>query len=412
MTHRWIERHVRTDREGQTLAMVAVMLVVLLALLSLGIDLGMAYTARVHAQRAADAAALAGASVFMEHPLRADYEAEIQRRAREYAGRNYVHTRLVSSGYDPGDGSLSVDDNEVAVQILFDEYKVRVWVTREGIRTWFARFIGTDEVTVRAMAAAAVINAGVTECVKPWVIVDTYLRNDGGVPSEGEKYDQDLHWYKRSGSQCDGAATGFGSNTQRNPYCDFGHQLTIKSNDPQDEAVPEPGIFMPIRLAPSEGQEECTKGGGGGGAAGAASYRRNICGCNATPLGIGDTVWTQTGNMVGPTIQGIEELLGKDPTARFVESMDPAPGYVYSELGDGSPRLVTVALISPDEIVKSGHQALTIANFGRYFLEEVWEENEKGVREAKIRGRFLYWVNGTAEGETASPLTKMLRLVE
>src|SRR5437016_14185801 len=53
---------------GSVIVMVALTLVVLLGFLALGIDLGMLFAARTDAQRAADAAALSGASAFVDTP--------------------------------------------------------------------------------------------------------------------------------------------------------------------------------------------------------------------------------------------------------------------------------------------------------------------------------------------------------
>lgn len=50
-----------THRKGQVLVFSAVSLTALLAIVALGVDLGMLYTARAEAQRSADAIALAGA---------------------------------------------------------------------------------------------------------------------------------------------------------------------------------------------------------------------------------------------------------------------------------------------------------------------------------------------------------------
>src|SRR5579884_3664034 len=51
---------------GASLVLVAAVLVALLAAASLAVDLGLLYVARSQAQRAADAAALAGASAFVD----------------------------------------------------------------------------------------------------------------------------------------------------------------------------------------------------------------------------------------------------------------------------------------------------------------------------------------------------------
>ncbi|PYO65688.1 MAG: pilus assembly protein TadE, partial [Gemmatimonadetes bacterium] len=68
---------------GSVIVIVALTLLVLLCFLALGIDLGMLYTARTDAQRAADAAALAGASAFVDNP-RAAAVAPATARATEY----------------------------------------------------------------------------------------------------------------------------------------------------------------------------------------------------------------------------------------------------------------------------------------------------------------------------------------
>ena len=57
----------RSDQRGSVMVVVAMSMTALLAMLALGIDLGALFNARSEAQRAADAAALAGASALLEH---------------------------------------------------------------------------------------------------------------------------------------------------------------------------------------------------------------------------------------------------------------------------------------------------------------------------------------------------------
>ena len=54
-------RHVLRGREGQTIVLVAVFMLALLAILALAIDVGHVYAERRRMQNAADAGALAGA---------------------------------------------------------------------------------------------------------------------------------------------------------------------------------------------------------------------------------------------------------------------------------------------------------------------------------------------------------------
>ena len=55
-------------QEGYTLVVIAALITVFLGFTALSVDVGMLYSARASAQKAADAAALAGAFVFITHP--------------------------------------------------------------------------------------------------------------------------------------------------------------------------------------------------------------------------------------------------------------------------------------------------------------------------------------------------------
>jgi hypothetical protein len=380
---------IRSDREGQTLAIVAVSMVALLAMMSLGIDLGMAYTARAEAQRVADSAALAGASVFLDIPEPVDPKAAAEARAREYASRNVVRNRPVHPTED------------VTVWVLLNEEKVRVRIERRGLPTWFARFIGQDNLTVSAIAAAQAIAQGTTDCLKPWAVVDAFLRKVTNEPPDpDEPYNEADHHYEPATARC-GGGTGYGAETLRGD-CDFGLEFIIKSNNPNDPAVPTPGLFMPIRLPADKNQGECLQGGGG-------PYQRNICACNNTAISIGDLVPTEPGNMSGPTLKGVEDLVNQDPDAYW----DPEEGMV-SELGKGSPRLAKMLLIRPDAIKGSGMDYWEVQGFGQFFIEEFWEEGKGNDKEAYVKGRFMYYMSGTdgGQGTATSPLIKTLRLVE
>ena len=56
------------EQDGYILASTAMLLVVLLGFVAVGVDLGVLFSARTAAQRAADAAALAGAFTFIVDP--------------------------------------------------------------------------------------------------------------------------------------------------------------------------------------------------------------------------------------------------------------------------------------------------------------------------------------------------------
>ena len=56
------------------------------------------------------------------------------------------------------------------------------------------------------------------------------------------------------------------------------------------------------------------------GGTGGNDYRDNITDCNGTPVQIGDMLPIETGNMIGPTQHGMEDLIALDPSAHW----DPA----------------------------------------------------------------------------------------
>lgn len=398
------------QREGSVLAIVAVMLVALLAVVALAVDLGMAYTARAEAQRMADAAALAGASAYLDHLNPTDAVADVRQRAYDYVARNTVRNQNVDSAQD------------VNVEVVPSMQRVRVWVQRRDLGTWFARFLGIDRMTVNAAATAQALTAGGAKCLKPWALMDLWNETTSDTDQdrwwdEGESWEYDAtsgDTYQRTsaiGENAAGnpnAATGYGSafrNEHTNYKNDWGRRIHIKAPDPNAEYVPNPGTFLPWRVGPDD--------------SGGADYRWNIANCNLTTifLGDGDPSTTEdqypieTGNMVGPTFQGVRDLIAQDPTAQWNETVK-TDGTITGEItgsqfpGLESPRVIKVAMIDPYQLVTSGMQTVEFTNFALLFLEDMPAMHDD------VTARFLYYVDGSAVGSTTSPLVKIIRLVE
>lgn len=402
----------RVDRAGAALPLVAVMLLGILAVLSLAIDLGMAYTARTEAQRVADAAALAGASAYLDHVDPYTAGADVEARAKEYAAINTVRNQPVDTV------------NDLSVEFLPAESAVRVAVWRRGLPTWFARLLGIDELTVSAVAAAAAVNAGAAKCVRPWAIMDMWEENGGengcgqdalcdGWWDEGEEwtFDPTQDVYEQAQEIGDPNATGYGSAARDGVggiTNDRGRQITIKAQDPNSEFVVNPGTFLPWQMPD----------GDGGYMTGAADYRTNIETCNEQPVFLSDDASDpdgmyeyplEFGNMVGPTFQGVRELIQQDPGAYWDPSGSGSiQGSDYPGLD--SPRVIIVGLVDPEQLIGSGSERPTdvrFNNFAMLFLEE------QAGTQAPVVARFLYYVNGAGDtGPATGPLVKTLRLIE
>jgi hypothetical protein len=405
----------RVDNErGATLVLVALAMFGLLGVAALAVDAAAAFAWRTEAQKIADASALAGGSAFMDvHPAAVAVQ-PAQDRAYEYALQHTIKGE-------------AVDSSEVTVVVIPDSLKVRVGINRTGLPTWFARIFGVRSVDIGAIAAAQAETADAARCLKPIAVPDAWFDDDDdtdgdNVWDDGEAWDFDpdqADYYKRYDPQDTSLppATGYGSSL-RGSDRDWGRPMQLKAQNPQSEFNPEPGIFLPWRLPLDDSQEACSTGGGGGGAPGAATYRQNLCTCNDSQIELFQPYDLQPGNMVGPTFQGIDELIDQDPTARWDENVivDGRRGGVVRPNGSGgstvvgtaSPRVVKMALFDPTQINTSGMQTIEFNNFALFFIEE------QANNQAPVQGRFMYFVGGegTGDGEGDGTLVRYLRLVE
>jgi hypothetical protein len=261
------------DERGSTSVIVALTITGLMALLALAIDLGALFNARAEAQRAADAAALAGASAFLEFQQENARSVAVE-RAMSFATSNDIRGRRIA----PEDVTISVN---------LDSSTVRAHVRRNDVPTWFARLIGLDAVNVGAEATAWAGPAGAAQCVKPFAVPDmwderTQDLNNNRIWDEGERWRYEPENgdryvpYTGPGSSSD--ATGYGG-SWRDGYADaqgrrytgdYGRRITIKVTDPRDAY--QPSFFLPWVLPPDPNQAACgsfaSRGGGGGGNAG------------------------------------------------------------------------------------------------------------------------------------------------
>jgi hypothetical protein len=433
MTNRF-PRWVRSDRDGQTLAIVAVSMVALLALLSLGIDLGMAYTARAEAQRVADATALAGASAFLDHIKPADAVGDARARAEEYAEMNFVRNRRVVA-----------DEPEVMIWVIPDSQKVRARVQRTGLPVWFARLIGRTELTVSAIAAAHAVAAGSHSCVKPFAIPDRWEENSGDdfnndsimnfdnrIPCSGQgptqgcqvnevwTFDEaagDVYRPASDTTIASTSATSWGSQWLDPTGRDAGARLLISPQYALQTG--DPGWYQYWQM-PESGSTCPSKG--------TNCLKENIQSCiNLEDLGIGDSV-SRDGDLLEseenaqptpgdrgkPVYDAIRTLLNQDPDIYWDGDLN-APAYPAGHGGDPweSPRVITVLLVHPADIRSGASHNMRIMDFATLFLEDPLEVyGTQGVEHQKpITGRLLQYGSGQL-GPDAGVLQKVLRLIE
>ena len=218
-------------------------------------------------------------------------------------------------------------------------------------------------------------------CLKPWAIPDKWIDNhddpnDGQWTPDDSFETVDAHGnplpdpdvYVQPGPN---VGSGF-----RLPQ-DLGLLLTLKIADPQDGM--KSGFFYAIDLGTGEGAD---------------GYRSAIATCQDTPpVFIGSSLQPQPGNLKGPTVQGVADLINLDPNAEW----DPVTRTVINSCapslacGSMSPRIVSVIAFDPEWYEGSwrsgGQPQLVAMNIISLFID--------GIAGGKVTGYITMprWLN-------------------
>lgn len=324
MTSKNYTRRNRHDDRGVSILIIAVSMVFVLGMAGLGIDLASLYVGRSQAQRAADAAALAGAQALASDPSCVNGGSgslssacmAVAKQAAEAVGNQNLIAGVGPSIQDPDITFPSTSVNDPQVQVIAG----RNTAHGNPMPTFFVKIFGITTANVSAKAVAEAYSSNGTgapvgaRCVKPWLIPNCDPGNTSGTAnplcSSGV------------GSFVDVQSGGLSSTLTRGavqaPAGPIGEAYTLKPGSPGGAAAPGQyyAAFIPNT---SQYATECpacastVSGGGNGNNTGSASvYRSNIECCNNTPIVCGPstiTLQSTAGNMVGPTQQGVDCLI-------------------------------------------------------------------------------------------------------
>jgi hypothetical protein len=314
------KRRLAFSDRGNTLFIMAGIMVVLLAVAALAIDLVTFYAARVEAQRAADAAALAGAQAFMSSNCTtlatgcvAGGPQEATAKALAEAAGNANSIYGANADIQDSDISFSYPNSY--------EPQITVAAARDAnhlgpLPTIFGKVLGIQTVNVSATATAEAFNPSGTgdsigaNCLKPWLFPNCDPDHTGGT---GTAFNANC-----LGGQ-DAFVTGSASNESivhpgLAPTGVIGETFVVKPGDPS--AAPAPSQFYPVVLPPNPNSPSLCPAAAStfNGTGGAALYEQNICCCNEYEFVCGQsvTVSFETGNMQGPTEHGVECLINEN----------------------------------------------------------------------------------------------------
>jgi Flp pilus assembly protein TadG len=350
----------RRDESGMSYVFVGLGLVAFLSATMLAIDVGMLMTARNQAQNAADAGALAGATALVFDSF-SDRSAggPVVQSALAGARANTVMRETVS--VTEADVTFEADE-------FGEQNRVKVDVYRSAARgnplaTLVARYFGVDTADISATATGEASRASGMTCVKPFTIPDKW-REVGDPPWSGSStYDA----YNNQGELLDPAVrdvyipadqpgyTGYNQEANR------GQELVLRAGTGENITV---SFYYSLAMPQTTGGDPVTGG---------AEYDWNIANCNRSVMHWGDLLTQEPGNMVGPTIQGIEALIAQDPTARWDTTTNRVVDSSFG--GQQSPRVFPIPLFDPpyyDSGKRNGRIAdLKVANWIGFFVTQV-----------------------------------------
>jgi Flp pilus assembly protein TadG len=355
---------------GTVLIYTALAIFALAAMGILAVDVSRLLVTRTQLQNAADAGALAGALMYVNggEPTVAEVRAQAAR----------ITSMNKSFGME-GDEEIELD--QITVRVNQEQMRVEV-ETHSVVSQYFlglAEALTDNTGDVSAIAAARLGELCSASCMKPWSIPDRWDdqsdvgypawqnngfydkeeftdQNDSGYWEQGESWEDLNNDGKYNLEFYDPEVTGYQADK------DHGFQLELKANN---NTKPAAGQYWPIDLPDDVGGSD---------------YRWNITHCNPAAVQPGDDLWTENGNMVGPTAHGMRELYDMDPDAYWddgcacIEGSDPE----FSV----SPRIGLIPIHDPRISIETGKKTLRITKIAAFFIEEI---RGNGI----VVGRFL-----------------------
>jgi len=334
-------RHVRRDERGMAFVYVGLGFMGFLAATTLAIDVGMFMTARSQAQNSADAGALAGATSLA-------FNSFTDRTPGGPAVSAAVSTALANKVIK---ANVSVTPSDVTfpnTNGLNDLVKVdvhRTAATGNPIPTLMGVLFGVSQVDINATATAEAAPANAMTCVKPFMIPDKYIDNNGnGV------FDLNVDTY------IDGTDpahyTGY---TTAN---DIGTPMMLRAGNQNSI---NPSFYYSWKMP---------------GDIGGNFYRDNIDQCNQSIISYDPNnpylMTQEPGDKQGPTVQGILDLIAQDPDTRWDTTCMCVKG---SRFSGQSPRVFPIPLFNPVYYATgkaNGRPAsFELANFLGYYADYV-----------------------------------------
>lgn len=352
MNTRKYPAHIIRGEEGATLVFLAIILLVLLGVAALSMDLGMLYIGRQMAQNACDVAAISGGALLTGQPSCATQSAPPALAAQQIASANNQLSPtwqvLVPDSSNPGvevtfpSGSVTSDSGASVAVNLGQAIRVRGYIK---VNYGFARIIGFAQTPVYATSTVVIqpVNGLTSALFVPLVVSNTTVFGANGVGG-----------------------------------LEFGQQATLKTTSWQDNFIGS-GNFGAI-VVPGDGP-------------GASDFSSRLAGdSQATTISASPptTVDTKTGNMQGPTYQGLSDRLAKETDSRFTNDSTAWSNWLgaYNSTTGTFPstwRIMLVPIVQDPPAPQNGKSQVTIIGYAGFFIESA-------PKNQPVVGRFIQGV--------------------
>jgi Flp pilus assembly protein TadG len=410
----------RTRERGVTLVIMAVTILMTLGMAALAIDYGMIKTAKAEAQRAMDAAALAGASAFQVSDPAVDKNALAIARAKEFAAKHTVRGVAI--------------DPVTEVQVFPDAEPgpdtVGVTWTRPDLRLWFASMFGSKTMGLTAHATAQAAESGTATCLKPVALPDMWNNinnvtaantgkgtqledkngnhvwdapdlNGNGIVDPGEFEP----WTFNTGDIYDPPTTGYGT-TFRDGYTpatkDYGRQVLLQTFDQSPTGDKLVSSYF------RTWQDNANTGNTDSLAAGIRGER-----CIEASVG---TAYNQANGAKDPLQLAWEYVISQDGAAHWDDASNTVLGSSFgTNWLSQSPRVVVVGLYPPSYANSPSSNPIDFVNFAKIWIDQrPCSATSGGLGTCKnpITARFLGYVEGGTGGPTTGSLIKNLVLIK
>jgi Flp pilus assembly protein TadG len=386
------------SERGAILIMVVVAMVALLAFGAFVVDYGVMWASRGQIQTAADAGALAGAiALAWDSPT--DFNGAKAKAGAVARANNVWGTAPAVTAADvtfPAcpPGAPGLPDTCVKVDAFRNQAR------GNSLPMYFGNLVGVTAQGVRATATAQVFVGDESDCVKPFAIPDkwqeVYPVAKGWAPTDEYNLTKPTNPNKGAPLATPDIYTAPSQNSTGTGFSlpgDLGLALTLKNGSPGDSI--QPGWFYPIRVKPTD--------------SGGTDYRNNIMNCNSRKIEPGTQLEPENGNMVGPTKQGMQDLIAQDPSAHWdVATKKVIGGCMAAGTCARSPRLGAVAVFNPESYSTTktnGNTMVTVTNILGFWLESI---NNNG----DVLGYFCYYPTTASGGNsTLTASSSFLRSV-